>query len=251
MELALQPRIDESEAVMRRVLVLLMTAVSFECAQLSANSQCPDSQPAVTVQIHDYVHLKGESMSTARGIVTRAYMNVGIGIEWLGIIQQDVGARRAPGQDATHIPIAQLTINILTPSMAARGGVPSTVLGFVAVPTEGGMGRIGYVVYERIPEIAAASQRSEGEVLGVIVAHDIRRLILGADPQPGDGVTEDRGNRRDGERADPLALQFTPSEIARLHAVLQSNSASFPGAVATGGTDPQGQCASSGDAVRQ
>ena len=102
--------------------------------------------------------------------------------------------------------------------MAARGGVPSTVLGFVAVPTEGGMGRIGYVVYERIPEVAAASQRSEGEVLGVIVAHDIRRLILGADPQPGDGVTEDRGNRRDRERANPLALQFTPSEIARLHA---------------------------------
>jgi hypothetical protein len=71
-ELALQPRIDESEAVMRRVLVLLMTAVSFECAQLSANSQCPDSHPAVTVEIHDYVHLKSESLSTAKDIVTRA-----------------------------------------------------------------------------------------------------------------------------------------------------------------------------------
>jgi CBS domain-containing protein len=201
----------------------------------------------VTVQIHDYAHLKSESLSTARGIVTRAYKNIGVGIEWLGAIQWDVdGSRSAPGE-GLHAPIAQLTINILTPSMAARGGVPANVLGFVAVPTEGGMGRIGYVVYERIPDVATASQVSEGEVLGVIVAHDIRRLILGADSPSGDGVMKGRGDR---ERANPLSLEFTPSEVTRLHAALESNSASVPGAVGTGGTDPQHQCVTGGTGVR-
>jgi hypothetical protein len=218
---------------MRSVLVFLMTAVCFECAQLSAYSQCPDSHPAVSVQIHDYVHLKSESLSTATEIVTRAYKNVGVGIEWLGIIQDGGGRSSGPGHEGTNIPVAQLTINILTPSMAARGGVPSSVLGFVAVPTEGGMGRIGYVVYERIPEVAAASQTSEGEILGVIVAHDIRRLILGTDSPSGDGVTKDRGDSREGERADPLALGFSPSDVARLHATLESNS-----------TEPRRQCVS-------
>jgi hypothetical protein len=237
---------------MRSVLALLVAAVSIECAQLSANSQCSDSPPAVTVQIHDYVHLKGESMSMARGIVTRAYKNVGIGIEWLGIMQLDAGARRAPGQDATHVPIAQLTINILTPSMAARGGVPSTVLGFVAVPTEGGMGRIGYVVYDRVPEIAAVTQTNESEILGAIVAHDIRRLILGNDSQSNsDGATSDRDGRKH-ERVDPLALSFSATDAARLRATLASDAATFPGAtVGTSGTDPQHQCVTGGDGIRQ
>jgi hypothetical protein len=241
----------KGEPVMRSVLVMLMTASSVACAQLSANSQCPDSNhPAVTVQIHDYAHLKGESLSTATAIVTRVYRNVGVGIEWLGVLQQDVGAaHQAPLPEEARVPDAQLTINILTPSMAAHGGVPASVLGFVAVPPEGGMGRTGYVVYGRIPELAAASRLSEGEILGAIVAHDIRRLILGANPQEGDDVTEDRGNRRNPEGDDPLAMQFTPEEVARLRANLQSNSASSP--VGTGGSDPQRRCVSSGDGVRQ
>ena len=175
---------------MRSVLALLMTAVSIDCAQLSANAQCPDSPRAVTVQIHDYVHLNSEALSTARGVVTRAFKNIGVGIEWLGAVQWDVDGSRPPSQEGTHAPIAQMTINILTPSMATRGGVPAGVLGFVAVPTEGGMGQIGFVVYEHIPDVAVASQVSEGEVLGAIVAHDIRRLILGADSPSGDGVTK-------------------------------------------------------------
>src|SRR5215467_3778554 len=184
---------------MRSVLVLLMTAVSIACAPLSANSQCPDDRPAVTVQIHDYVHLKGEALSAAKEVVTRAYKKVGVGIAWVGVLQD------AGGQPGTHTKVAQLTINILTPSMAARGGVPENVLGFVAVPPEGGMGRIGYVVYGRVPELAAATQSSEGDVLGVIVAHDIRRLILGAKSESSDGAAQNGPNR---ERKDPMALQF-------------------------------------------
>ena len=235
---------------MRSVLVILMTASSISCAQLSANSQCPDSHPAVTVQIHDYAHLKSESLSTAAAIVTRAYRNVGVGIEWLGILQMDVGdTQNAPRAEDARVPAAQLTIAILTPSMASRSAVPAGVLGFVALPAEGGMGQTGYVVYRRVPEIAAARQMSEGEILGAIVAHDIRRLILGADPQPGDDVADDRGDRRDPKGTDPLALQFTPQEVARLRANLESSSASSP--VGTGGSEPQRQCASSGDALRQ
>jgi hypothetical protein len=237
---------------MRSVLMFLTTAASIMCAPLSANSQCPDSPPAVTVQIHDYVHLKSESLSAARNIVTRAYKDVGVGIEWLGVIQQDVGGGRgAPGQEGTHVPVAQLTINILTSEMAARGGVPANVLGFVAIPTEGGMGRIGYVIYELIPRVAAASQRSEGDILGVVVTHDIRRLILGDDSQAGEGATADRGNRGNRERADPFSLEFTHSEIARLHAALIRDSASMPGAVGTAGIDPQHQCVTGGDNIRQ
>jgi hypothetical protein len=239
---------------MRSVLALLMTATSIACAQLSANSPCPDSQPGVTVQIHDYVHLKGESLARARDIVTRAYRNVGVGIAWLpDIIQQDMGGKSTePPRQGARSSIPQLTINILSPAMAARGGVPQNVLGFVAVPTEGGMGRIGYVVYDHVPEIAAAVQSGEGEVLGAIVAHDIRRLILGNDGQSNEGAASDRGDGRKHEQVNPLALSFTSTDAARLRATLQNDAASFPGAtVGTAGTDPQHQCVTGNDGVRR
>jgi hypothetical protein len=241
----------KGDPAMRSVLPFLMTAASIACAQLSANSPCPDNQPGVTVQIHDYVHLNGESLARARDIVTRVYRNVGVGISWLpDIVQQDLGAKsNTPQREGTHADVPQLTINILSPAMAKRGGVPDNVLGFVAVPTEGGMGRIGYVVYDHVPEIAAAVQAGEGEILGAIVAHDIRRLVLGNDSQADEGATSD--NRKH-EKVDPLALSFTSTEAAKLRATLQNDSASFPGAtVGTSGTDKNHQCVTGSDGVRR
>src|SRR5215510_10743679 len=215
----------KGDPVMRTVLVMLMTAFSIACARLSTAGPC---DPAATVRIHDYVHVQNDAWSTAAEIVTRAYKNFGIGIQWLGVSQFDVGGKRPSGEEGANAPVAQFTINILTPAMAARGGVPSQVLGFVAVPPEGGMGRIGYVVYEHVPDVAAASQMSVGEILGIIVAHDIRRLILGVSSQSGDDAVGNRGNGNK-ERVNPLALQFTPQEIGKLHAALLSNT-------------PSGQC---------
>src|SRR5262249_7932299 len=156
----------------------------------------------------------------------------GVGIQWLGTIQQDAGPDGKPliaGHGEDHTKMAQLTINILSPAMAAKGGVPANVLGFVAVPPEGGMGRIGYVVYDRAPEPAAAVQASEGEILGAIVGHDIRRLILGNNsPSDDDGVASDAPQKR--HEGNPLALNFSPTEMARIRTTLESDAASFPGA---------------------
>ena len=66
---------------MRSVLVFLMTAFSIECARLSVASQCLDNHPAVILQIRDYVHLKSESLTNAREIVSHMYKRVGVGIE--------------------------------------------------------------------------------------------------------------------------------------------------------------------------
>lgn len=239
---------------MRSVLVLLTVVVSITCAPLSAHSQCPENGPGVTVQIRDYAHLKSESLSTATAMVTRAFRNAGIGVQWLGTVQQDADADGKPvasGREGDHSRIAQLTINILSPAMAAKGGVPSNVLGFVAVPPEGGMGRIGYVVYDRVPELAAAVQTSEGEILGAIVGHDIRRLILGNNsPSDDDGVASDHPKRQEG---GPLALNFSPSEMAKIRNTLESDAASFPGAtVGTSGTaDPHHKCVTGGGGVRR
>jgi hypothetical protein len=108
------------------------------------------------------------------------------------------------------------------------------------------MGRIGYVVYERIRDVATGGTASASDILGLIIAHDIGRLILGAGSGTHDGVMNRQWNRQDLERVNPLALEFTPSEIERLRATLDRNSASLP--VGTGGS-VRGDCLSSRDDV--
>ena len=228
---------------MRSVFVLLITASSIGCARLSAASQCSDNHPVVTVQIRDYVHMKSESLSKARETVTRVYKHVGVGIEWLGVMRPEVDRTTSvPATEDARVPIAQLTINILTPAMAKRGHVANDVLGFVAVPPEGGMGRIGYVVYERVREVASGGSASTSDILAVIIAHDIGRLILGAGSGTHAGLMNRQWQRQDLEQVNPLALEFTPPEIDRIRATLVRNSASSF-AAATPGSDP-GECIS-------
>jgi len=229
---------------MRCMLVLLVTAFSIESAQLSAASQCPDNHPVVTVRIHDYVHLKSESLSNATEIVTQTYKRVGVGIEWMGTMRPDIDrTARAAAVEKSRVAVAQLTINILTPAMAKRGHIADGVLGFVAVPPEGGMGRIGYVVYERVREVAAGGGATESDILGVVIAHDIGRLILGAGSGTHAGLMNRQWDRRDLERVIPLALEFTPPEIDRIRTTLERDSSSSL-AVATTGTGPS-ECLSS------
>lgn len=229
---------------MRFMLVLLITASSLGYARVSAASQCSDSHPFVTVQIRDYTHMKSESLSKAREIVTGVYKHVGVGIEWMGVMRPDDGrTTNTPAAEGARLPIAQLTINILTPAMAKRGHVADDVLGFVAVPPEGGMGRIGYVVYERVREVAAGGSASTSDVLGVVIAHDIGRLILGAGSGTHAGVMNRQWDRRALEQVNPLTLEFTPPEIDRIRATLQHDSAG-PLAVATSGSEPD-ECISS------
>ena len=222
---------------MRVMLVLLLTACSVGGARLSAAAQCADTHPVVTVQIHDYVHMKNDSLAKAREIVTRVYMNVGVGIEWLGVMRPDAsGATNPRAAEEARLPIAQLTINILTPQMAKRGHVADDVLGFVAVPPEGGMGRIGYVVYERVRDVASGGSASTSDILGVIIAHDIARLILGAGSGTHAGLMNRQWDRRELEQVNPLALAFTPPEIDRIRTTLQRSASSL--AAATASSEP-------------
>jgi hypothetical protein len=205
--------------------------------QLSAAGQCLPNRPAVTVQIRDYARVKDKSLTKAKEIVARMYQRAGVGIEWLGDISQDARLTPFPTEaEESRDPAAQLTIDIVTASIAKRRGYSDDVLGFVSVPREGGMGRIGYVVYERIKDVAAGGSSSTGDILGIIIAHDIGRLILGAGSGTFSGVMTRTWSLDGLQRVNPMKLAFTPSETERLHVTLYGDS-------------PSGDCVASRDST--
>ena len=115
---------------MRRVFLLLMAALPICATNVRAAPECGEGALAVTVQLYDYVHLPSERLSRAMEIVTGLYERIGVRIDWLGVSRRDTGRVRSTIDPKTpRVPIAQITVNILTPAMAARGRIPEGVLG--------------------------------------------------------------------------------------------------------------------------
>jgi hypothetical protein len=222
---------------MRRVLVLLMVALSIDSARLWAARECLERVPAVTVQIHDYEHLPGERLSRASEIVSQLYEKIGVRIEWFGAMRQNTrdtrSSRSAVEQSGPDGPAAQMTVIILTSKMAARGRIPEGVLGYAAVPAEGGMGRIAYVIYDRVRQVAAGGPASETELLGFVIAHETGHLLLGRGSGTATGLMKCQWDRRNMQQLDALKLGFTELQAVRIRNRLTNGSA--PAAVVAAG----------------
>lgn len=176
---------------MHTVLALFMMAMPIAAPRSWPASPCVERELTVTAQVHDYWHLSGESLAGASDVVTRLYDRIGVRIEWYPTVRKDV--RRpgsAIGRQPSRIPVAKLTIIVLTPEMAARGHLQNDILGFAAVPEEG-MGRIAYVIYDRVRKIASGHGADEVGLLGSVMAHEISHLLLGRGSHADGGLMKD------------------------------------------------------------
>jgi hypothetical protein len=204
---------------------------------LSADDRA-DGELTVTIQIHDYWHVSSPSLRHAREVVTAMYERIGVRTEWMGVVQQ---SERHPGSarrdSISRIPIAQVTLIILTPKMAARGHVEDGALGFAAVPDEG-MGRIAYAIYDRVRDTAARAAMNEDDLLGFVMAHEIAHLMLPRGSHVEAGLMRGHWNVRDFQRTDVLKLGFSPEQASGIRSTLLHNSPTLAvNAEAVGQTD--------------
>ena len=222
---------------MSKALACVMLAfVIASVGPLSADDRT-DGELAVTIQIHDYWHVSNQSLTRAREVVTAMYERIGVRTEWLGVVQQS--ERRpgsAPRASISHMPIAQVTLIILTPKMAARGHVEEGALGFAAVPTEG-MGRIAYAIYDRVRDTAARAAMNEDDLLGFVMAHEIAHLMLPRGAHQETGLMRGHWNVRDFQRIDVMTLGFSPQQAAEIRSTLLHNPPTLAANAAVGQSD--------------
>src|SRR5262249_51630832 len=140
-------------APLLRVLASLTLAAAIDGAHSAALSH-PDTDLTVTIRINDYVHVPSESLARASEMVTNVYATIGVRTTWYDVIRFPIRGAHTDGQ------LAQLTITILTPAMAARGHAQADALGFAASSPEG-MGRMAYVIYDRVQRVAAQARTNE------------------------------------------------------------------------------------------
>ena len=211
------------EVVMSRAFVCLMLTFVIGSVPLLSADDRADSQLAVTIQIHYYWHVSDKSLTRARAVVTAMYERIGVRTEWMGVVQQTLGQKGPARRDElSRIPIAQVTLIILTAKMAARGHVSEGALGFAAVPEEG-MGRIAYAIYDRVRDTAARAAMSEDDLLGFVMAHEIAHLMLPRGAHTDGGLMRGHWDVRDFQRIDVLSLGFSPQQADEIRSTLLHN----------------------------
>ena len=211
-----------------RFVLLLAAVVTIAGDRLDAARDANDSARAITVQIHDYVHLSPASLAAASEVVTHIYKSIGVQTDWLPPLRQEPFGGGAPAShrpkrktlSETSPPIAQVTVIVLTPSMTERGHIPEGVLGFAAVATDGGVGRIAYVIYDRVQAQASTGVIDETSLFGFVMAHEIGHLLLGPGSQADSGLMKGYWEREDLQRFRMLTPQFSRQEGEQIRAAL-------------------------------
>jgi hypothetical protein len=216
---------------MRSVIALLMITVAISGVRLSSAPEHRDGELPVTIQIHDYSRVPPESLSRATTVVTRLYDTIGVRTEWIGVLRPRERTESVRRDGKAPAAIGQLTIIVLTTKMAARGRVADGVLGFAAVASEG-MGRIAYVVYDRVRLLAAEAATPEGELLGFVMAHEIGHLLLPRGPQPSAGVMKGCWTAHDFHGMDVLKLGFSPQQALHIRRTIENEAATAAGMIA-------------------
>jgi len=211
---------------MHAVLALFVMTLPIGAPRSAPDAQCVDNHLTVTAQIHDYWHVSRESLAGASDVVARLYERIGVRIDWYPTVKKDVRhPGSAVGREPSRVPVAKLTVIVLTPEMAARAHIQDDVLGFAAVPEEG-MGRIAYVIYDRVQRIAAGHGADEVGLLGSVMAHEISHLLLGRASHVGGGLMKDHWNHLDVRQLASLKLEFSESQADHIRRTIEDDSRS-------------------------
>ena len=203
------------------VLALLLMASAIDGARASTPQECLQCERAVTIQIHDYARVPADALGRARDIVSRVYASIGVRTEWLGVVRPRE-KRAKVDRETGSVAIGQMTLIILTPEMAARGRIAENILGFAAVPDEG-MGRIAYVIYDRVRQTAAWASANEVDLLGFVMAHEIGHLLLPRGTRSNDGPMKAHLERRDIQQMDVRKIEFSAIEAEQIRRLIDDN----------------------------
>jgi hypothetical protein len=187
---------------------------------------------AVRIRIHDYANVDPIPLASAQQIVSRMYQAIGVHTEWLASTRPLLDPATATGPGSTD-----LTIIVLTPQMANRRTVPDAVVGYAAV-TRGEAGRIAFVIYDRVRDVARHADVDITRVMGMVMAHELGHLLLPNRSHSDAGLMRGRWAAADFRRLDGLDLGFSIAQVEEIHQTVQSSATVAPGASPAGTDKP-------------
>jgi hypothetical protein len=196
-----------------RALALLFALILSTAAVTAERHE----ERGVSIRIHDYVHLRHAGLVRAQEVVSQMYGAIGVRATWLESLRQN--DRIPSGHDGYEGGPSELTIIILTPAMAHRLAVPDPVIGYAAA-ARGVGGRIAYVIYDRIRNVARDAAVDDMRLMGIVMAHEIGHLLLAHQFHSADGLMRGQWEPSEFRSVRPDDLQFSTSQVVEIRSAL-------------------------------
>jgi hypothetical protein len=181
----------------------LTTALAVSATLLTAHAATAagaSDRATIVLHVDDFSGLLPVDVDAARSVARRVFGRAGIQAIWV------YGRNRTPPiEGALHLKVLVLSKEMAGQKIASEG-VPDNVLGQAAKAC----GR-AYIFSHRIAALAARNQRPVGDLLGLVIAHEVGHLVL-----PGNGHSP-RGIMTSSLDLSAAALPaFTPDQMAAI-----------------------------------
>jgi hypothetical protein len=86
------------------------------------------------------------------------------------------------------------------------------------------MGRIAYVIYDRVRRVAFGDGADEATLLGMVMAHEISHLLLGRGSHADAGLMKDRWNHLEVRQLADTTLAFSEVQASHIRRTIEHDS---------------------------
>jgi hypothetical protein len=177
--------------------------------------------PKFAIRVYNYAHVPGKALVEAEQEATIIFREAGLETAWLDCPLSMAEFEDYPACQQPSGP-ADLTLRILSRSMAERDPSGDDALGYALPGQASTPGRVANVFYHRVEELARKGQYFEFQILGNAIAHEIGHLLLGSTGHSATGIMKAKWNREDLQPSAMGFLVFTAQQATLMQQVVTS-----------------------------
>jgi hypothetical protein len=198
MSFAIEPRMT-ARIRCRTVLSAAILVVSGAARHATAQNDTP----RIAWRIVDYAGVSTRVLQLAKAEARRVYTSIGVDLQ----LEGEMGAA-AP---------RTVSVIILDAHRADQKDLSSHALG-AAPGTPTGRGSIAYILYDRVESAARRHGRVTGELLGLVIAHEIGHLLLPYNAHTPNSIMQ--GDWNEAFMLAAPAVTFSPDQASLIRAGL-------------------------------
>jgi hypothetical protein len=204
------------DSLRRKAVVIAATlTILWNVPPAAAESEAP----GVRIWILDYARIANDVIAQAQQRVTDIYNIIGVQVRWQTTVRP---LNPSSSVADTLTEPSDFVLIVLNRNMTRRLKVAPDALGMAIVPPQGG-GRIAYVLFDRVTQVARAARSDLIDVLGRVMAHEIGHLMLPDGSHSGRGLMRADWNIKELHRPPEAAFEFTiPQGETIRHRLLRS-----------------------------
>lgn len=195
----------------------IILAASSPLVARTPSAKHSESNVKITVRIYNFAHAPQEVLAGAQQEAAKVFRKAGIETLWLVCALTRAELEKNPACKQRSGP-ADLTLRILSRSMAERHRFHNKVFGVALMSGDGAPATVADLFYHRVEELAKGWHFARARVLAHTMAHEIGHLPLGTNAHFSMGIMRAKWGEKDLLRAARGNLNFTPKQAARMQA---------------------------------